>query len=154
MHSRPFDFTPLDNPCQTAPVLPPKIPILAIVEQIESVMPKMPKNALVGLYSGLLYGKIPFVDILTLRDLINSQFGELHQELEYIVSLIRKMADKSLPELDGLKFQVSSLAEGMIDLEERVRILEQHTGLARWVARQIGTIAVIVIVVWLIGLLR
>jgi len=82
---------------------------------------------------------------LKLRDLITTRLDDLEQQLE---------GQRFLQEFQQMKMQVGQLSEGMQELERRVIHLEQHKGLASWVFRQVVTIAVIVVIVWLIGVMR
>ena len=82
---------------------------------------------------------------LKLRDLITTRLDDLEQQLE---------GQRFLQEFQQIKMQVGQLSEATQELERRVIALEQHKGMASWIARQVVTIAVIVVIVWLVGVLR
>lgn len=90
----------------------------------------------------------------SLRDLINRRLDALQHELKAIrVSLMRDKVHVP-PEFDNLKLQVASLAEGLRELEERIIQLEQHKSIASWIFRQAITVAVIVVIIYLLGVIR
>lgn len=82
---------------------------------------------------------------LTLRQLVNARLDELEQEIE---------AARVLQEFSQLKLQVGQLSEATQELEGRVNQLERHKSMASWIARQAVTVAVIVVIVWLLGVMR
>jgi len=82
---------------------------------------------------------------LKLRDLITTRLDDLEQQLE---------GQRFLQEFNQIKMQVGQLSEATQELERRVIHLEQHKGMASWVFRQGVTVAVIVVIVWLMGVLR
>lgn len=84
-------------------------------------------------------------EALRLRDVIKARLEELEHRLE---------GTSFLQEFSQLKLQVGQLSEATQELESRVIQLEQHKSLASWVVRQVVTIAVIVIIIWAIGLIR
>lgn len=92
----------------------------------------------------------------SLRDLITRRAEAIEKQLAAIRAIIENMSEKPIRnyEFENLKLQVSSLAEGLNELEQRVLGLEQHKSLASWVFRQAITIAVIVVVIYLLGVLR
>lgn len=93
---------------------------------------------------------------LLLRDFLIWRFETLERELLLIREALGRMADKpaSVREFDSLKLQVVSLIEGMKELEDRVKALEQHKGVASWLARQALVIAVIVVIVYFMGVMQ
>lgn len=93
---------------------------------------------------------------LLLRDFLLWRFDTLERELQSIKAILEKMADKpvSAREFESLKLQVAGLIEGLTELEHRTEALEQHKGMASWLARQAATIAVIVVIIYLLGVMR
>lgn len=93
---------------------------------------------------------------LLLRDFLLWRFETIERQLHAIRGVLETMADKpvSAREFDSLKLQVAGLAEGLKELEERVKALEQHKGMASWLARQALVIAVIVVIVYFMGVMR
>lgn len=91
-----------------------------------------------------------------LRDFLIWRFDTLERELHVIRGILEKMAEKPISprEFDGLRLQVAGLAEGLAELENRVEALEQHKSMASWLARQAATIAVIVGIIYLLGVMR
>lgn len=90
----------------------------------------------------------------SLRDLMNRRLDALQNELKAIKVLLMRERSGLPPEFDSLKLQVASLAEGLRELGERVEELEQHKSIASWVFRQAITVAVIVVVIYLLGVIR
>ena len=95
-------------------------------------------------------------ETLSLRELIKQRTEALEKELRALRGLIEAMGDRPIrnSEFESIKLQVHSLAEGMKELEQRVMELEKHKGLASWIARQLVTIAVIVVIVYILGVWR
>lgn len=93
---------------------------------------------------------------LLLRDFLLWRFETIERELHAIRGALEKMAEKpvSLREFDSLKLQVAGLAEGLKELEERTKALEHHKGMASWLARQALVIAIIVVIIYLMGVMR
>lgn len=89
-----------------------------------------------------------------LRDLINRRLDVLQNELKTIKVLLMRQRSGLPPEFDSLKLQVASLAEGLREVEERVGQLEQHKSIASWVFRQAITVAVIVVIIYLLEVIR
>jgi len=52
-------------------------------------------------------------------------------------------------ELEQIKYQVASIAEGQTELENRLTALEKHNSIERWVWRQIGTILLVALAAFL-----
>ena len=82
---------------------------------------------------------------LKLRDLITTRLDALEQQLE---------GQRFLQEFNQIKMQVGQLSEATQEIERRVIQLEQHKSMASWAIRQVVTIAIIVIIIWAIGLIR
>ena len=91
-----------------------------------------------------------------LRDFLLWRFETLEKELQVIKGLLEKMAEKPVNprEFDSLRLQVIGLAEGLSELENRVNALEQHKSMASWLARQAAVIAVIIAIIYFMGLVR
>ena len=82
---------------------------------------------------------------LKLRDLITTRLDTLEQHLE---------GQRFLQEFNQIKMQVGQLSEATQEIERRVIQLEQHKSMASWAIRQVVTIAIIIIIIWAIGLIR
>jgi len=82
---------------------------------------------------------------LKLRDLITTRLDALEQQLE---------GQRFLQEFNQIKMQVGQLSEATQEIERRVIQLEQHKSMASWAIRQVVTIAIIMIIIWAIGLIR
>lgn len=72
-------------------------------------------------------------------------------ELEKSISLLGEgiviMAESTIvrqSELEGIKYQVASFAEGLVEIESRVTRLEKHNSTISWIARQLGTVLLVV----------
>lgn len=92
----------------------------------------------------------------SLRQLINQRIDELKREISSLRSVFEIMPERPVKhyELESLKFQVASLAEGLAELEQRVIQLEQHKSTASQVLRHGIVILLTVFLVYLIGGLR
>jgi len=73
------------------------------------------------------------------------------RDLEKNISILREgiviMAEQTIvrqSELESIKYQVASFAEGLGEIEGRVTKLEKHNSTINWVARQLGTILLVV----------
>lgn len=90
-----------------------------------------------------------------LRDLINQRLDALEKELRRIRTLLERMPEKPVKhyELDSLKMQVAALAEGLQELEGRVIQLEQHKSLASQLFRHGVSIALALLIAYLIGVI-
>jgi hypothetical protein len=92
----------------------------------------------------------------TLRDLINRRAEAIEKQLAALRKTIDEMTEKPIryAEFESLKLQISSLNEGLMELEQRVMELEQHKSFASWIGRQLVTIAVIAAVIYISGVWR
>lgn len=95
-------------------------------------------------------------ETLTLRQLITERMSALEKELKSLREAITAMGERPIRhyEFENLKLQVSSLAEGLTELEQRVIELEQHKSLASWIVRQLVTIAIILVIIYILGVWR
>ncbi|MCK6627832.1 MAG: hypothetical protein L6R45_21980 [Anaerolineae bacterium] len=93
---------------------------------------------------------------LTLRQLITERLTAIEGELRVLRAAIETIDDRQMrhSEFENLKLQVAGLVEAVNELEHRVIQLEQHKSLASWVFRQSLTIAAIVTIIYLLGVLR
>ena len=92
----------------------------------------------------------------TLRELLLQGFQAVNRELAEIkraIELLAKNTTVGYHDIESLKIQVASLAEGLSELESRVVGLEKHAVLATWLTRQIVTVLVLAAAAWLIGVL-
>lgn len=48
-------------------------------------------------------------------------------------------------EFEQLKYQMAAISESMIELQNRVVILEKHNSTVSWITRQIGTILLVLL---------
>lgn len=89
----------------------------------------------------------------SLRDLINRKAKELERQLAAVQRAIEAMSEKPIrsQDFESLKLQVIGLAEGLYELEQRVEQLEQHKSLASWLFRQIVTFAVLLALIYALG---
>jgi len=95
----------------------------------------------------LLDARIALIENTILPEL----WKRLH-ELEKSISLLGEgimiMAESTIvrqSELEGIKYQVASLAEGLGEIEIRVSKLEKHNSTVSWVLRQLGTIFLVLL---------
>lgn len=88
-----------------------------------------------------------------LRDLVNRRADELEKQLAAVRRVIEAMGEKPIrsQDFESLKLQVVGLAEGLYELEQRVEQLEQHKSLASWLFRQVVTIAVLIALIYVLG---
>lgn len=89
----------------------------------------------------------------TLHEILTQGFHAVNRELAEIkraIELLAKTTTLDYHNIEALKMQVASLAEGLAELEQRLVVLEQHVGVQKWLVRQSVTVAVAVaiIVVW------
>jgi hypothetical protein len=75
-----------------------------------------------------------------------AKFHELERLLNLLSEAIVIVSEQTIvrqSELESIKYQVASLAEGMGELEGRVATLEKHSSMTRWVLRQVGTVLLV-----------
>lgn len=98
---------------------------------------------------------------VTVKPEIKRRFiWERLEDIERALILLRigveKMAVQTIvrqSELEGIKYQVAALAESTVELENRVAILEKHNSMERWIIRQVGTVGLVVLAVYVASLL-
>lgn len=56
-------------------------------------------------------------------------------------------------EFEQLKYQMGAISESMMELENRVVILEKHNSTVSWITRQIGTIVLVAASVYFASIL-
>lgn len=87
------------------------------------------------------------------RRFIWERLDDIQTDLILLRLAIEKMAIQTIvkqSELESIKYQVASLAESTIELENRVTVLEKHNSMERWIIRQVGTVALVVLIVFLV----
>lgn len=93
----------------------------------------------------------------TLRQLLAQGFQAVNRELRELTRAIENLAKStagSYHDIESLKIQVAGFAEGLIELEQRLVVLEQHVSTQKWLVRQSVTVAVAVAIIVLWGWLR
>jgi len=94
---------------------------------------------------------------LSYYELMIQGFQAVNRELKELtraIELLAKTTAGGYHDIEGLKIQIASLAEGLNELEVRVVLLETHIGTQKWLVRQSVTVAVAVGIVLLWGWLR
>lgn len=90
---------------------------------------------------------------LPARRFIWQRLDHIELALVDLRKAVEKMAIQTVvkqSEVEQIKYQVASFAEGMRELENRVITLEKHNSLERWVFRQVGTILLVVLAAYLV----
>jgi len=67
-----------------------------------------------------------------------------------IDTMVQRSVSKDT-EQEQIKYQVASLAEGVVELEIRIRKLEARNSMEQWVYRQVGTILLVSLVAYLVS---
>jgi len=83
------------------------------------------------------------------------RFSELEKSISLIGEGVVIMAERTIirqSELEGIKYQIASFAEGLGEIEKRVDRLEKHNSTVNWVMRQLGTILLVVGLVYLFSI--
>lgn len=66
-------------------------------------------------------------------------------DLKRGIELMAQQVTVRQSELEGIKYQVATLAESQVELEKRVEILEKHSSTQSWILRQLGTVLLVVL---------
>lgn len=66
-------------------------------------------------------------------------------DLKRGIELMAQQVTVRQSELEGIKYQVATLAESQVELERRVEILEKHSSTQSWILRQLGTVLLVVL---------
>jgi TolA-binding protein len=74
---------------------------------------------------------------------------ELSDELSQIQGTL-----KQGERIDHIRYQVATIAEQMTMFEYRLRVLERQTGLSVWLLKQAITIAVLITIGWILGVVH
>lgn len=106
---------------------------------------------------GFFYGKNAIIPSMSNERLRPTRF--IWQRLDNIERLladlrtgIEHMAQQTVvkhSEFEQIKYQVASFAEGMTELENRVKALEKRNSLEQWVFRQVGTVLLVALAAFL-----
>jgi hypothetical protein len=81
-------------------------------------------------------------------DDIHATVSDLKRGLELMAS--QTMVRQS--ELESIKYQVASLAEGQVELEKRIEKLENKSSLISWILRQTATVLMVIVAAYLASL--
>lgn len=93
---------------------------------------------------------------VTVKEFISMAIQPMERDMIQIRSSMEKMANSQINshDLESLKLQVSSLSEGMQDLEKRLMILEQHDNVTTWIFRIVTGIGTALLIGWLGSVFR
>jgi len=86
----------------------------------------------------------------TLRELITQATQAVTRELSELrraIEQLTKVTAGGYHDIESLKIQVASLSEGVVEIEQRLVILETHVGTQKWLVRQSVTVAVAVAII-------
>lgn len=85
-----------------------------------------------------------------LREILTHGFQAVNRELRELrraIEILAKTTAGGYHDIEGLKIQIASLAEGLTEIEARLVLLEQHIGVQKWLVRQSLTVAVAVAII-------
>lgn len=100
---------------------------------------------------GFLFAKNAIIPLMRISERDGKRF--VWQRLDYIELVlidikkaIEKMAIQTVvkqSEFEQIKYQVASFAEGLTELEKRVKALEKRNSMEQWIFRQVGTVLLV-----------